>query len=111
MWSGKEGRRCESVHINAAQADSGAGSRCGAGILGKRGRADGVMPEAGPRVADARWQQPAEIGPYGHQTSSAFHVAGTLDLAWSIGRRTAGRLYFRLILDAASRSLHHQPKT
>jgi len=50
-------------------ANSGAGSRCGAGILGKRGRADGVMPEAGPRVADARWQQPAEIGPDGQRVN------------------------------------------
>ena len=50
-------------------ADTGAGSRCGAGILGKRGRADGVMPEAGPRVADAGWQQPAEIGPDGQRVN------------------------------------------
>jgi hypothetical protein len=47
-------------------ANTGAGSRCGAGILGKRGRADGVLPEAGPRVADAGWHKPSVIGPDGH---------------------------------------------
>jgi hypothetical protein len=48
-------------------AKTGAGSRGGAGCLAKRGRADGMMPEAGPRVAEAGWHQPAEIGPAGQR--------------------------------------------
>jgi hypothetical protein len=99
------------LNVLHARADSGAGSRGGAGCLAKRGRADGMMPEAGPRVAEAGWHQPAEIGPAGHQTSPALHLAGTLDLTWSFGRRTTGRLYFRLCLDGVPRPLHRRPKS
>ena len=48
-------------------AKTGAGSLGGAGGLAKRGRAEGMMPEAGPRVAEAGWHQPAEIGPAGQR--------------------------------------------
>ena len=48
-------------------AKTGAGSLGGAGCLAKRGRADGMMPEAGPRVAEAGWHHPAEIGPAGQR--------------------------------------------
>ena len=84
----------------------GTGSRGGTGCLTKRGRADGMMPEAAPRVADAGWHQPAYNGPAGHQTSSAFHLAGTLELTWSIGRRMSGPLHFvKYATDAAIRRI------
>jgi hypothetical protein len=46
-------------------AELGSGSRSGAGCLGKRGRAEGVMPQAGPRVAEAGWHHAAGLGPCG----------------------------------------------
>jgi hypothetical protein len=48
-------------------ADAGPGPRGGGGGLAKRGRADGLIPEAGPRVAEAGWHTPAEIGPAGRE--------------------------------------------
>jgi hypothetical protein len=70
-----------------------------------------MIPEAGPRVAEAGWHTPAEIGPAGHQTSLAFHLAGILELKCSIERRTAGRLYFRLCLDGMPSVLRSRPKS
>jgi hypothetical protein len=70
-----------------------------------------MIPEAGPRVAEGGWHSPAESGPAGHQTSLAFHLVGTLELTSSIGRRTTGRLYFRLRLDGMSRLLRRRPKS
>jgi hypothetical protein len=37
------------------------------GLKFRMGRADGVIPEAGPRVAEAGWHTPAEIGPAGRE--------------------------------------------
>ena len=61
-----------------SSANAGAGSRRGAGCVGKRGRADGIMPEAGPRVADAGWVDPADIGPAGqrHNAKEGAHGCG-----------------------------------
>ena len=50
-----------------ASAQAGHGPRGGAGGLAKRGRADGMIPEAGPRVAEAGGHSPAESGPAGRE--------------------------------------------
>jgi hypothetical protein len=46
------------------------------GGLAKRGRADGVIPEAGPRVAEAGWHTPAEIGPAGREHNTTARRGG-----------------------------------
>ena len=48
-------------------ANAGPVPRGGGGGLAKRGRADGMIPEAGPRVAEAGWLSPAESGPAGRE--------------------------------------------